>query len=206
MNKIITIGRQFGSGGRELGRRLAELLGWAYYDSEIISQIAKKTDLAESYVKQIVERNPVVSFPITIGQTFYMPVNSGIEQATNIYVQQSNIITEMADKSNCVIVGRCADYILRDRNPFKIFVYADIQSRVNRCRIKDEKSVALTDRMLLNKIRKIDRQRAKYYMFYTGFKWGEMRNYDICVNTTNASIKDVANALVKMLQPEDGIN
>ncbi|MBR2967929.1 MAG: cytidylate kinase-like family protein [Clostridia bacterium] len=203
MNKIITIGRQFGSGGRELGKRLAELLGWAYYDNEIITQIANRTDLAESYVKQILESNPVASFPITIGQTLYTSVNSGIDQATNIYVEQSNIITEMADKSDCVIVGRCADYILRDRNPFKIFVYASMQSRVDRCRSKDEKSDVLTDRMLLNKIRKIDRQRAKYYMFYTGYKWGEMRNYDICINTTNASIKDVAKALVKMLQPEE---
>lgn len=72
MNKTITIGRQFGSGGRELGKRLAEKLGYAYYDSEIISQISQKTDLAEAYVKQILEHNPIANYPITIGRTFIL--------------------------------------------------------------------------------------------------------------------------------------
>ncbi|MBE5731294.1 MAG: cytidylate kinase-like family protein [Clostridiales bacterium] len=202
MNKIITIGRELGSGGRELGKRLADLLGWAYYDSEIISGIAQKTELAESYVKQIVERSPVASFPITIGHSFFPVVNPGMDQTTNIYIEQSNIITEMADMSNCVIVGRCADYILRDRNPFKIFVYASPQSRIERCRKKRPEDAALSDRQMWRNIRRVDRHRAKYYMFYTGLKWGHKNNYDICINTTNADIKSVAEALVKMLAPE----
>lgn len=206
MNNIITIGRELGSGGRELGKRIAEKLGYAYYDSEIIAGIAEKTELAESYVKQIVEKNPFASFPITIGHSFYPHINSNLEQANNIYIEQSNIITEMADKSDCVIVGRCADYILRDRRPFKIFVYASIASRVERCRKKAPENENLSDRQIWRNIRKVDRQRAKYYMFYTGLKWGEKINYDICVNTTNAEIKNVAEALVRLIRSEkDGI-
>lgn len=203
MNKIITIGRELGSGGRELGKRLAEMLGFAYYDSEIISGIAHKTELAESYVKKILENTPTVNFPITIGHSFYPHVGADLQQTTSIYVEQSNIITEMADKSNCVIVGRCADYILRDRNPFKIFVFASPQSRIERCRQKAPKDEHLTDKQLWKKIKKVDKSRAKYYMFYTGRKWGDKMNYDICVNTTNASIKTVAEALVKMFRDRD---
>lgn len=203
MNKIITIGRELGSGGRELGKRLAEMLGFAYYDNEIITGIAEKTELAESYVKQVLEHSPMASFPITIGHSFYPGVSMSMDQATNIYVEQSNIITEMADKSDCVIVGRCADYILRDRHPFRIFVYAAPEYRIERCRKNVKENEMLNDRQIWRNIRKVDRHRAKYYMFYTGRKWGDKNNYDICINTTNASIKSVAEALVKMLRPEE---
>lgn len=204
MNKIITIGRQFGSGGRELGRRIADLLGWAYYDNEIITEISKKTELAESYVKQIVEHSPVTSFPITIGQTFFPTVlHTDFEQATRIYVEQTKIIKEMAEKSNCVIVGRCADYILRDYNPFRIFVFAMPQSRIERCKRNANVNEDVSENRLWRLIRRVDRQRAKYYSFYTGRAWGERNNYDLCINTTNADIKSVAQALAKMLQPSD---
>lgn len=198
MNKIITIGREMGSGGRELGKRLADKLGFAYYDNEIITGIAEKTELAESYVKQIVEKNPIANFPITIGHSFYPHMVINMEQSTNIYVEQKNIITEMASKSDCVIVGRCADYILQNYDPFRIFVYASPKSRLERCRRNGDKNEDLSDRAMMRNIRRIDRQRAKYYMFYTGRKWGDKNNYDICVNTTNASIKAVAEALAKM--------
>ncbi len=197
MNKTITIGRQFGSGGRELGKRLAEKLGYAYYDSEIISQISQKTDLAESYVKQILEHNPVANYPITIGRTFYSQPSAAVMQANTVYAEQSNIITEMADKSDCIIVGRCADYILKDRHPLRVFVYADKASRMARCREKGHET--LTDMQLWRKIRTVDRHRAKYYSFYTGLSWGDKFNYDLCINTTNAQIKDIVEALTRLV-------
>lgn len=202
MHRIVTIGRELGSGGRELGKRIAEKLGFAYYDNEIITGIAQKTELAESYVKQIVERVPVASFPITIGHSFYPHLGSNIDQTTSIYVQQSNIILEMAEKSDCVIVGRCADYILRDQNPFKIFVYASKESRIQRCKLKAQETEQLTDKQIWRNIRKVDRNRSKYYMFYTGHKWGDKFNYDICVNTTNSDLKAVAAALITMIRSE----
>lgn len=202
MNKIITIGRELGSGGREIGKRLAEKLGYAYYDNEIISGIAEKTELAESYVKQIVEKSPVASFPITIGHSFYPHLSANLDQTTSIYVEQTNIITEMADKSNCVIVGRCADYILRDRKPFRIFVYASPKSRIERCKRKAPQNENLSDREMWRNIRRVDKHRAKFYLFYTGRKWGDKNNYDICINTTNASIKSVTDGLLKMIEAE----
>lgn len=200
MNKIITIGREFGSGGRELGKRLAEQLGYAYYDNEIITGIAQKTDLAESYVKQIVEHNPVANFPITIGHSFYPMLNANLEQTTNIYVEQSNIITEMAEKSPCVIVGRCADFILREKKPLRLFVYAAPLARIKRCREKAPENEHLTDKQIWRNIRRVDRHRAKYYMFYTGKKWGDKNNYDLCINTTGWTIKSVTEAIVLLAE------
>lgn len=127
-NLVITVGREFGSGGREFGRRLSDDLQIAYYDREIIAEIAKRTSLSEEYVHQIVERKPYIPFPITTGRTFYPLTDPVIEQTLSVYNEQQNIIREMAEKSDCVIVGRCADRILKDMHPLRIFVYSDMPS------------------------------------------------------------------------------
>lgn len=201
MNTVITIGREFGSGGREVGKRLADILGIAYYDKEIITEIAQKTDIAAEYVNRVVERNPVASYPITIGRTFYPVSDPHADINNKIYAEQSNILREMAEKSDCVIVGRCADYILRDLNPFKVFVYSDMASKVARCRVKGPENEDLSDRELIRHIKNIDRDRARYYKFFTGWKWGDKLNYNICVNTTDADIKVLAEALAKLIKP-----
>ena len=108
MKRIITIGREFGSGGREVGRRLAERLNIAYYDREIIDELMKRTQLAESYVLQVEESRPLPLLPITTARTFGIPTNYTLENRLSIYKQESEIIREMAEKSDCIIVGRCA--------------------------------------------------------------------------------------------------
>lgn len=200
MNKIITIGREFGSGGRELGRRLAEALQAAYYDQEIVKELTKRTPFTESYIRQVVEQRPSSLFPITIGRSFYPTVNPVLEQSWSIFHEQSRIIREMAEKSDCVIVGRCADYILSEKRPFRIFVYADIESRMKRCREKAPEGEHLSDKELKQHILGIDKNRAKYYAFYTGQVWGDKLNYDICVNTTQCVIKDIVPFLAKSLR------
>lgn len=204
MSKIITIGREFGSGGRELGRRLSEILGFAYYDQEIITEIAKKTSLSAQYVHNVVEHNPFFSFPIHIGTSFYSTGSSYVlDSHRTIYAEQDQIIKEMADKSDCIIVGRCADYILEERHPFRIFVYADMESKVKRCRErgrdKEENGEELSDKDLRKHITQIDKNRAKYYDFYTGKKWGDKSNYDLCVNTTNLEMRDVSKHVAVLL-------
>ena len=198
MNQIITIGREFGSGGRELGRRLADELHCAYYDQEIVTEIAKRTALAEGYVQQIIERRPVLSFPIHIGNSFQVLPNPLLEQEQKVYQQQCAILIELADKSDCVIVGRCADYLLRDKSPYRIFVYADMESKLKRCRAKGPKQEKLSDRELIRSIRSVDAHRAEYYCFYTEQKWGERSNYDLCVNTTQLDLKRSARGLAAL--------
>lgn len=201
MGRIITIGREFGSGGRELGRRLAEALHIEYYDREILTEISKHTSLAEEYIQSVVERNPHGLLPITIGRSFAYVEDYAFKQAQAVYQAQSKIVRELAEKSDCVIIGRCADYILRDMKPFRIFVYADLESRICRCMDhRQESEKDLTEKEMKKEILNVDKSRAKYYEFYTGLKWGDKLNYDLCVNTSGAVIKQIVPAIAKMLE------
>ena len=101
-----------------------------------------------------------------------------------------------------MIVGRCADDILREKNPFRIFVYADTDSKLERCRLRAEKDEKMTDREILTNIRKIDRNRSDYYNLYTGKNWGDRQNYDLCINTTNLSIERAAGLVADFFRQE----
>lgn len=195
MARIITIGREFGSGGRELGRRLAEELHIEYYDREILSEIAKHTSLAENYIRNVVERQPHNLLPITVGRSFTYVDDYAFKQAQSVYQAQSKIIREMAEKSDCVIIGRCADYILQDLKPFRIFVYADMESRIRRCMERRGEQEQITEKEMKKQIQAMDKNRARYYEFYTGLKWGDKSNYDLCINTTDTVIKQIVPAI-----------
>ncbi len=200
MNRVITIGREFGSGGREFGRRLAEELSIEYYDKEIITEIAKHTQLSEEYIQQIVECTPHRLYPITVGHSMSFVEDYSFSQAQSVYQAQATILKDLAEKSDCVIVGRCADYILKDYNPFNVFVYADLDSRVKRCVERATDDEHYTEKQLRRKIKSIDKHRARYYSFYTGRKWGDKSNYDLCINTTDTVIKDIVPIVAKMFK------
>lgn len=199
MNKIITISREFGSGGRELGRRLAEALSIAYYDQEIVTELIERTGFAKEYVKQAEERIPLPLLPITTAHTFGIGSNIAIEQQLSIYNHESDIIKEMAEKSDCVIVGRCADYVLRDMDPFRIFVYADIDSKMKRCRERGDDAKDMSEKELKQKISSVDKKRSRYYQFYTDNNWGDRINYDLCINTSSKDIKILAKKLADFI-------
>ena len=199
MNKIITISREFGSGGRELGRRLAEELSIVYYDQEIVTELIERTGFAKEYVKQAEERIPLPLLPITTAHTFGIGSNIAIEQQLSIYNHESDIIKEMAEKSDCVIVGRCADYVLRDMDPFRIFVYADIDSKMKRCRERGDDAKDMSEKELKQKISSVDKKRSRYYQFYTDNNWGDRINYDLCINTSSKDIKVLAKKLADFI-------
>ncbi len=200
MSRIITIAREFGSGGRELGRRLAEELGYEYYDHEVITEIAKKTDLAEEYVTQVLHNKPHNLYPITIGQSMSYVGNYTFQQVQSVYKAQHDIIRELAAKSPCVIVGRCADYILQDMEPFRIFVYADMEKRIQRCINRAKPGEDTNPKHVKKTIKRIDKERGRYYEFYTGLEWGDPRNYDLCVNAGEVEMKKFAPLLAKMFK------
>ena len=202
MNKIITIGRQFGSGGREFGRRLAEELGIGYYDKEIITEIAKSTSMSEEYIKSFIEGKSQKLMPITIGRSFshldsFQVDNPAYKQIQSIYQAQSEIICNLAEKADCVIIGRCADFILKDYDPLRVFVYADIESRVARCMAKKREGENFTEKEMRKHILNLDKDRGKYYEFYTDQKWGDKYNYDLMLNL---SFKDIPR-VVKRIAP-----
>ena len=191
MNRIITIGREFGSGGRELGKRIAENLGVAYYDGEIVTAIAERSELAVDYVNQILEKRIRAYYPITVGHS----LSAGDALCTvtqSVYAAQTEVLREMAQKSDCVIVGRCADKVLEDLKPLRIFVYADMESRIARCRAMGEHGDARDDKTLARRIREVDKARAQYYHFYTGRPWADRHNYDLLVNTSGVQLTALA--------------
>lgn len=189
--KIITISREFGSGGRELGKRIADHLHFAYYDKEIIMAIAKDSNLNEAYVEEIIEKGFSPSFPLTFGRTF--SYSAFLQQnTTDLLVAQQKIIKALAAKGNCVVMGQSADIILQEHNPFNLFVYADLSARMKRCRKRAPVGECLTDKELIKKMKQIDSARAKSRELLTGLKWGQKESYHLCVNTTGLSLKTLA--------------
>ena len=202
MNTVITIGRQFGSSGRRLGYLLAQHLGYAYYDKEILKQIVDETQLSQSYVNDILEGKTSRVFPITFEQTMNVYSEMVMQPLQEVYRAQTEVIEKMATKSNCVIVGRCADFILKteDVKLFKLFIYADLDNRIQRCIDHAREGEDTSYKAMKKEILKIDKSRARYYEDYTLRRWGDKENYDICINTTNMNVDEMVPHLAKLFE------
>jgi len=196
MSRIITISREFGSGGRELGKRLADELGFSYYDSELITKIAKETGMTEAYVDNIFENG---IYPYTFAKSF-STYSSLYSNQTDVLVSQQKILKEIAKKGDCVIVGRGADIILKDFNTINLFVYADMKSKVKRCYKKADSDEKLSDKEIMKMIIKVDKNRKKFYNLISGMEWGEKNNYHLCINTSNIEIKNIIPALTSYIE------
>lgn len=186
---IITVSREFGSGGREIGKRLADLLAMDYYDREILTAITEKTALNEEYIESTLNAGIMRSFPVTFGRTF--AYHTGSTNTAALLAQQHRIIKEIASKGrDFVIVGRSADVILADQKPFNLFVYADMEDRICRCKERSSKK-SVTDSDLKKEIKRIDHSRRECHAIVSGTEWGEKSGYHLCVNTTGAEIKEL---------------
>lgn len=204
MNKIITISREFGSGGKEIGKRLADKLGYAYYDSEIINLLVKETGMSEEYIKNISEKG-IYPIPFQFGKSF--STNSIIQKnQTNILVEQTKILKSIAKKGNAIIVGRAANAILKEYKPMNIFVYANMESKINRCKKKSPKDENLSNKELINKIKNIDKNRKSFNNLISNIEWGDKNNYDLCINTSNIEIKKIINPLSEYIENWFGDN
>lgn len=187
---IVTISREFGSGGRELGKRLAEYLDIYYFDREIVTQVAKKADLDVNYVEEFFDKGIAKNFPITIGGTFNFAF--GAQNQTNMLVeQQQEIVKKLAHQGDCVVVGRNADVILEEEKPFKIFVYSSLEAKMERCKRRAPEDENLTDKELRKKIKQMDKSRAEYHDIISDIPWGDKSGYNLCVNTDDIEIKEL---------------
>lgn len=188
-NKIITISREFGSGGRTIGKKVANELGIPCYDSELILKIAEQSGFDADYVKETGE-NFSGGFLSLLSDKAFGPNNEDY-----LWKIQCKIIIKLAEDGPCVIVGRCADYILRDKaDCFKVFIHAAPAFRADRIvRVYGEKEVSAEQR-----IKDKDKRRAAYHRFYTDMKWGRSQNYDITLNSGTLGIDQCA-ATVKEL-------
>ena len=190
-NRIVTISREFGSGGRTIGRKLAEELGVPCYDSELIGEIARESGFAEAYVRRAEESSPSG----WAGSLFSTNRALGPTNEDYLWEVQRRVILELAEKGPCVIVGRCADYILRDRaDCLTAFIHADLKFRADRIvRVYGEREASPEER-----VRDKDRRRAAYHRFYTDMKWGYAKNYQISLDSGALGL-DACVAILKRL-------
>lgn len=179
--KIITISREFGSGGRTIGRRIAQELGIPFYDKELVDQIAVESGFAPKFVEEHGEHAPGKSvFSYAFAPQGVPGVMNGLSAADFLWNIQCNVILQLAEKGPCVIVGRNADYILKDReDAFHVYLFADLDYRADRIvRLYGESEKSPEARL-----QEKDKRRKLNYQHYTGRTWGQSQNYDICLNT-----------------------
>ena len=193
--RIITISREFGSGGRELGKRLADHLGFDYYDSEIISAVAKNSGMSADYVESALSNHGWQEYPITYRSTFGSPIYLQTGKV-NLLLEQKRVIEEIAALGkDCILVGRNADVILRQYEPFNMFVCADMAAKVKRCMDRAPEGENLTEKELIRKIKQVDKNRAQTREILTESRWGQSSAYHLTVNTTGWNIKELVPAV-----------
>lgn len=184
---IITISREYGSGGRYVGKLLAEDLGIIFYDKNIISLAAKESGLSEEYINNIDQKK-----------------KNGTYQNNNddrLFITESKVINKIANNNSCIIVGRCADYILRNnKNVISIFLYSDNNSKVARA----VKYYGLSKDKALKEITKINKARAKHYKFYTNRDWLDFNNYDLCLNVDQLGIENTVKLIKEYIDKRIG--
>lgn len=174
-NRVITISREFGSGGRTIGKMVAEKLGIPCYDSEIIQEMAKETGFAPDYVEEAGEYTPGSFLASAFSNRMFGPTNEDI-----LWELQYKAIMQLSEKGSCVIVGRCADYILQDKTDcLKVFIHADMAFRTRRIlEVYGEREESPEERL-----RDKDKRRAAYHRFYTNMKWGRAQNYHLTLDS-----------------------
>lgn len=205
MNKIITISRQYGSGGQEIGEKLAKALNIPFYDNEIISRAAKESGFAEAAFKNAESKaTNSLLYSIAMGMNTFGSQDLGLTRLSlddQIYIAQSNVIRKVAKEGPCVIVGRCADYVLKDfNNVVHVFIWADLDFRVARA----IKAYKLDECKAQDNVLKIDKRRANYYNYHASEKWGKAENYHISIRSDYAGIDSSVNCLKTYIESGEG--
>lgn len=191
-NRVITISREFGSGGRTIAKLVAEKLGIPYYDSEILRELANRSGFSPDYIED--ESENAYSRSFLIGALYGRDFN-GHSNMDDLFVLQSRIISELAEKGPCVIVGRCADYVLRDKaDCLNVFIHAPVSVRADRIVNLYGERTDIPETRVKNK----DKGRRAYYKFYTGEVWGEASRYDVCLDSNTVGIEKCADIIASL--------
>jgi cytidylate kinase len=209
MEKIITVSRQFGSGGREIGEKLASKLDIPYYDNEIISRAAKESGFAEEAFEQAEKKaTNSLLYSLAMGMNAYGNQEIGFTHLSlddQLYLAQSNVIRKVAAEGPCVIVGRCADYVLRDvSNVVNVFIWADIEARKKRAVEKYHLKESKAEEEIL----RTDKRRANYYNYHASEKWGKAENYHLSLRSDYIGIDNTVECIrgyLRCREREQGI-
>lgn len=206
MNKVITISRQYGSGGLEIGKRVAEELNIPFYDNEIITQASKESGFAETVYKQAEDKaTNSLLYSIAMGMSATASFDGsymGMSIDDRIFLTQSNVIRKVAKEGPCVIVGRCADYVLKDfPNVVNIFICASLDYRIKRAILE----YGLSKAKAADTILKYDKRRANYYNYHSGEKWGTITNYHMSIRSDFSGIEHSAHCIAEFIKSADDI-
>ena len=188
-NIVITISREYGSGGRYIGKLVAEKLGIQLYDKQFVEKLAEDTGLSEKYIEDNEQKR---TFLEILNNGYY----SGLNNSDDLFIKESELIGEVADKESCVIVGRCADFILKDKeNVLKIFIDSSLQDKINRA----TEYYNLDKNKAQKEIKRINKLRENHYKYYTEREWKDPSNYDICINSDSLGIENAANLICELV-------
>jgi len=191
---VITIGREYGSGGRLIAKKLAEMLNIPFYDEELINLMVKETGLASDFIKNVEWKRPV---------NFFYNMNFSYENLPledQVSVSEADIVKKVADKGACVIVGLCADYVLKDKeNCIRVFIHAPLEERIKRV----EGVYKVEEKNIPKYVHKNDKARAMYYSYSTDRKWGKAQNYDLVINS-NLGLDVAANIIKDLVDMKEG--
>lgn len=186
--KIITITREFGSGGRTIGRMVADALGYSFYDWNLVEKIAEETGFAKEFIEENGEEQG--RFMTMLGTSSF-----GFNLNEQLFEAQSRVIFDLARQGNCVFVGRCADYLLRNEpDVMSCFIYANEESRKNRILNEYGETDVPIDKRMKDK----DKRRKAHYQYFTSRKWGKAFYYDLCIDTSRITLEDAAAMIVSM--------
>lgn len=187
---VVTVSREYGSGGRYVAKLLAEKLGVKFYDKEIVKKLAEETGLSEEYIEENEQKRGILA-------NLENDQVTGLSNKDEIFIKETELIRKLARKDSCVIVGRCADFILKNnRNVVKVFVYSNMEDKIKRA----TKFYGLDKEKAEKEIRNIDKQRANHYKYYTEREWKEYSNYDICINSDTLGVEKSADIIYNMIQ------
>lgn len=193
--KVITISRAFGSGGRTIGKEVAHRLGIPYYDKELVDKVAEESGFHADFIEEAGEYAPVTNsflFNIAVSPN-PMAMMNHMSMADQLFVCQTNVIRRLADEGPCVIIGRCADYILKDREDcLHVFIHSDMESRAKRIVEKYGETRQTPQKRLTDK----DNKRKVYYKHYTNRNWGDAQNYHLCLNSGMVGVEKCADIIV----------
>ena len=187
---VITIAREYGSGGRYIGKLIADKLGIKLYDKEFIGKLAKETGLSEEYIKNNEQKRNNLD---SLNNGYYFGLNNSDE----LFLKESELIKEVANKESCVIIGRCADFILKDRvDVIKVFIYSSMEDKIKRA----TQFYGLDKENAEKEIKKINRLRANHYKYYTENDWNNNSNYDICINSDTLGVEKSADLICNIIK------
>ncbi len=187
---VITVSREYGSGGRYVGRLIAEKLGIKLYDKEFIEKVAEKTGFSEEYIESNEQKRDALA---VLNNGFYSEFNNSDE----LFIEESKLIKEVAEKESCVIIGRCADFILKDmENVIKVFIHSNMEDKIKRA----TEIYGLDKAKAEKEIKRIDKQRANHYKYYTEKEWNDSANYDISINSDTLGVEKTAKLICQIVE------